>query len=278
MIEGELRPLSLGELLDRSFSLYRNHFSLFVGISAFPHVLSMTVAVAQDLAVVFPQLRDRAIGHEPRIAPGTGALVALGVFVVTSCLVYLFAQSGTSYAVFDLYRGRPASVSSALQRTFAHVIRLAGSTVLNAIVLIAGFIFLTVPGVVLATRLIVALPAASIEGLGPTQAFARSYRLTRDFSGWSYLIYLLYLVLRLCTFALLLYPQHLANVLARHDFARGSLAILGWQFAAFAAATVIGPILWIAATVFYFDLRVKKEALDLQWMMSPEAPASMKSL
>src|SRR5271169_5669056 len=32
----ELRPLSLGELLDRTFSLYRRHFWLFVGIMAIP--------------------------------------------------------------------------------------------------------------------------------------------------------------------------------------------------------------------------------------------------
>ena len=29
----DLRPLSLGELLDRTFFLYRRHFLLFVGIA-----------------------------------------------------------------------------------------------------------------------------------------------------------------------------------------------------------------------------------------------------
>ena len=32
----DLRPLSLGELLDRVFTLYRNHFALFVGVMAIP--------------------------------------------------------------------------------------------------------------------------------------------------------------------------------------------------------------------------------------------------
>jgi hypothetical protein len=31
----DLRPLSLGELLDRTFFLYRRHFLLFVGDSLF---------------------------------------------------------------------------------------------------------------------------------------------------------------------------------------------------------------------------------------------------
>jgi len=43
-----LRPLSTGELLDRTFSLYRNHFVLFVGIFALPHlcVLAFQGAIA----------------------------------------------------------------------------------------------------------------------------------------------------------------------------------------------------------------------------------------
>ena len=34
-----LRPLSTGELLDRTFSLYRSHFGLFVGIFGLPHLV-----------------------------------------------------------------------------------------------------------------------------------------------------------------------------------------------------------------------------------------------
>ncbi len=33
----DLRPLSLGELLDRTFFLYRRNFLLFVGIAAIPY-------------------------------------------------------------------------------------------------------------------------------------------------------------------------------------------------------------------------------------------------
>jgi hypothetical protein len=35
------------------------------------------------------------------------------------------------------------------------------------------------------------------------------------------------------------------------------------------AAVLVGPFLTIAAAVFYFDLRVRKEAFDLQIMMNP---------
>jgi len=34
-----LRPLTIGELLDRTFFYYRRHFVLFVGIAALPSVI-----------------------------------------------------------------------------------------------------------------------------------------------------------------------------------------------------------------------------------------------
>jgi hypothetical protein len=37
------------------------------------------------------------------------------------------------------------------------------------------------------------------------------------------------------------------------------------------ATTLVQPILLIATSIFYFDLRVRKEAFDLQLMMNPDA-------
>jgi hypothetical protein len=45
----DLRPLSLGELLDRTFTLYRGHFLLFLGISAIPQVFVLVIQLAQAL-------------------------------------------------------------------------------------------------------------------------------------------------------------------------------------------------------------------------------------
>src|ERR1700684_59711 len=39
----DLRPLNLGEILDRTFTLYRRNFLLFIGISAIPHVLVLVL-------------------------------------------------------------------------------------------------------------------------------------------------------------------------------------------------------------------------------------------
>ena len=70
-----LRPLDTGELLDRTFSLYRTHFSLFVGIVALPNLASLAV---QLVAAV------------ERAAPGAAISEALGN------LFWVFAAAATS--------------------------------------------------------------------------------------------------------------------------------------------------------------------------------------
>ncbi len=59
-----LRPLSTGELLDRTFSLYRSHFALFLGIFALPY---MAVVAFQLVGLVF----------QSSVQPNTNILLTL---------------------------------------------------------------------------------------------------------------------------------------------------------------------------------------------------------
>jgi hypothetical protein len=43
------------------------------------------------------------------------------------------------------------------------------------------------------------------------------------------------------------------------------------QVGNFIATVLVTPVFTIAASIFYFDLRVRKEAFDLQLMMNPQA-------
>src|ERR1700682_966901 len=54
MAELGLRPLSLGEILDRTFSLYRRHFLLFIGITGLPHLMILALNLVQVLLVKTP--------------------------------------------------------------------------------------------------------------------------------------------------------------------------------------------------------------------------------
>jgi predicted cation transporter len=101
-----LRPLSTGELLDRTFSLYRNHFVLFVGIFALPH---LCVLAFQCLAFVLQ-------------SPGSNLrnVLVISVFgliaAVLSMVVAAAAQAATVVAVSQVHLGRPAGVMDSFSK------------------------------------------------------------------------------------------------------------------------------------------------------------------
>src|SRR5579863_1204377 len=109
----DLRPLSIGELLDRTFSLYRRNFVMFVGISAIPYLFVLAVKLSQVAVMpVANRVRTMPPVSEFQGAPGlmSGnlgayfAFAALGIFV--SLAAVIFSQGGTVFAVSELYLGR----------------------------------------------------------------------------------------------------------------------------------------------------------------------------
>src|SRR5262245_19438442 len=111
----ELRPLTLGELLDRSFSIYRQHFWLFVGIMALPSVL----ALAMSLLVILIGVSARP-GPEPNSVLAVGRMIwVLGIVatifvtIVVYFVTYAVALGATTIAVSQIYLDRPGTIGGA---------------------------------------------------------------------------------------------------------------------------------------------------------------------
>jgi hypothetical protein len=116
--------------------------------------------------------------------------------------------------------------------------------------------------------LIAAVPAALLEDLGPRAALERSFKLTEDNAGKAFIIYVLYFVLVYAATFLLVTPFTIATALSAKDPAMMQLWFALTQVGSFIATVLVGPVFTIAAAVFYYDLRVRKEAFDLQVMMN----------
>jgi hypothetical protein len=275
----DLRPLSIGELLDRTFSLYRRNFLLFAGIAAIPHLLVLAIKLAQ--VVVMPvagKVATQLPTPELQASSGgilTGNPIAYGVLallgVVIAAVAVLFSQGGTVFAVSELYLGRQTTIGQSLSRAKSEVGTLFGVLFLNGLVIIVSFLLLIIPGIYMMCRLCVAVPAALLENLGPRASLERSFALTKDNAGRSFLIYLLYFVILYAAVLLFAIPFTIAVGVYRND----PLALRTWmalsEVGTFAAEVLITPILTIGMAIFYFDLRVRKEAFDLQMMMNPQA-------
>jgi hypothetical protein len=305
MEPAELRPLSIGELLDRTFRLYRNHFWLFAGIMAIPSAFSV------PFTVIFFTIQSPAMaGGKP--SP-TFALAAALVVLAFFCLfgfVYSMAIGATTYAVSESYLGQKVTVRGSYGKAGANFWRILGVVVVAwlrafgmlllggiamAIVVglygaliaaigrgqmgpIVGIIFgllfgLTyLMGIVLwvlwLLRYAVSIPALLLESLGVLAALRRSVQLTRG-RRWPMLVAVL-----LCTMigyvgAIVFQGPFFVTMM----FSARTGRLPDWLAFALAMSGAIGgaitgPVLLIVLVLCYYDTRIRKEAFDLQFMMS----------
>jgi hypothetical protein len=261
-----LRPLSTGELLDRTFSLYRSHFGLFVGIFALPHLV---VLAFQCLGV--------AVGHQGSQLAQLGAQFfwSMGALFLT-VIVSAASQAATVVAVSHVHLDRPASVTDSFLRVKGEIGGVIGLSILVGLGVGFGFIALIVPGVLLALMWSLAVPVKILENKSATDAMSRSSDLTKGDRGRIFVIWLLFIVLSIAVGLLLRWPLEIAAGVS--SIAGMQRKSGGWQAAllvsTFVSECLVGPLGTIAFSLVYYDERVRKEAFDLQLMMTTlDAPA-----
>ena len=262
----DLRPLSLGELLDRTFSLYRRHFLLFIGIAAIPYSIFFVINLG---AALFPVIA-RTAGAGKLGAPGVATLAAGGILaliaVFIASIAFLFSVGGTVFAVSDLYLGRQTTIRESLGHVRGYAGTIFGVSLLSGLLVGVGFIALVIPGIYLMCRVCVATAAALLEDKGPSDSIRRSFELTRDFAGRGFMIYLLYFAL-LGVAAIFQAPFGvMAGLSAKQPQMLALWTVLA-QVGNFIGSVLIAPVSTISFALFYYDLRVRKEAFDLQMMM-----------
>jgi membrane-anchored glycerophosphoryl diester phosphodiesterase (GDPDase) len=143
---------------------------------------------------------------------------------------------------------------------------------------ILACIALIVPGVLLAVRWSLAVPAMVLEGKGIGQAMSRSAELTMGNRGRVFVIWLIFVILNISFNWLLHWPIEVAAGVSTRVALHHAAA--GWQVASlvatFLAVCLVGPLATIAFSLVYFDERVRKEAFDLQLMMTALDAAALQ--
>jgi len=261
----DLRPLSLGELLDRTFFLYRRHFLPFIGIAAVPYLVLLIPILVGLLLFGLPG-RSQVPSSVMAVAAVAGVILIIVVSLAV-LVAFLYSAGASVFAVSEIYAGRQPSIRGSFRLVRGKAGAIFGILILSGLIMIAGFIALIIPGLYLLCRVPVATAAAMIEDLGPSDAIRRSFDLTKDFAGRSALIYLLAAAL---TYGVGLMIQLPFFVLVAFSAKQSHLMIL-WtvlgQVGNLLGGIVVAPVHTIGFALFYYDLRVRKEAFDLQMMM-----------
>jgi hypothetical protein len=273
-MSASLRPLTTGELLDRTFQTYRQNFILFAGISALPHgcllvmqlgLLALTSSSA--LHRVYPALLGLAASVGVR-----GILVLFGllvpiVLVIVSMVVSSIATAATTFAVSDAYLDKPTSIGACFRRVNGKLGKVIYASADLGLRVGVGFILLIVPGIYWAGKYGLAVPAVVLEDIKGNQACARSAQLTKDSVGRIVAIYFLTWILVVGISAGI--GAVLGAAAPGLTGTAGTTTSTLFRYLVSAAVnTIVTPIMSIALTLAYYDQRVRKEAFDIESMMS----------
>ena len=144
----DLRPLTVSEFLDRTFSIYRHRFLLFVGLMAPQAVLALIGAML--MGWVQSSLRtadDFEIGRLTILVVGAGAGAVL--FSILHWVLYVVGAGAIAGAVSDLYgRARP-EVGSSYAAATRRLGPLLWATFLMAVRVFGVFAVAVLPGAVI---------------------------------------------------------------------------------------------------------------------------------
>jgi len=277
-----LRPLGTADLLDETVELYKSNFVLILGISALVNAPIGLLSVIQSLHMYLALL-------------GFPLLLAMAAFTPVFTAAVIFAIS-------DRYFNRPTTIEACYRRAFSGSIywNMLGIGILQGVAVAACMMVAAAPAMVvvvvmmigsrqptfpstamaamiafmlvgaLATaplwvRLMLAGPAMVVERQGASSALGRSWTLIKGSVFRSTLVIVIaYVVVNTV-------PSVLGGLLApltghANYYDVPVLYRVTEQGIVLLARVMLAPLLVIAETLLYFDLRVRKEGLDLQLM------------
>jgi hypothetical protein len=255
-----LRPLTLGELLDRTISLYRRNLLVFSGLIAVPSLLGVAGSITATLM----------LGNGP---PDLSRILSLfGAFLIVmlvSLIANAIAQAATMIAVSRIHLGQPATIGDSFAAVRGRLIRIVLITIALGLMTAFGFFLLIIPGIFLALRWSLAIPSAVLEDLGLRRAMGRSAALVEGQYGRIFMVFVLYFLLVLVMSAAFQTPVTIINVMQGGSLTLPPLWVrLANAVAGFFVQVLVAPLLTIAIALSYYDARVRKEAFDLQHMLT----------
>lgn len=283
------RPLNIGEIIDRSFRLYRKN----------PGLLLMTVAVLLIPTGIVNTLVNgsalltnlQMVGGPFLDAPASAAVVIpqflSGLWSIVAALLSFVAMLAVTYQAIGLLHGKTPSTGTSLKHAMSRIWAYIGLVLLQGIVLflviLAGTILVFI-GMMSANEIVsifmmvlfgiivfgavlfffarwaVAMPAMIDQELGPVEALSYSWSVTKS-HVWRTILFSI--LMGLLSMVVLVLPASLMTLfsLAFIDTPVIFVTIIG-------SIEQIFNIIWmplqlIATVIFYFDLRVRNEGYDI---------------
>lgn len=262
-----LRPLSVGDVLDGTFTTIRRNPRATIGLAA-------VLITLQQALVVGVQLLTGDLPTLTGFEAGTLSLDLLGGFggiigTLLSAVVGAVLTGMLVVVVSEDVLGRRVTAGQVWARVRPRLGALVVAAAIAGLLPYVGLIFLIVPGVILWGAWSLTTPALVLEGLGPFKALRRSWQLVWPAFPRVWSIRTLGELLAILMQYLVAVPFAVGGTLVA--FAVGAdegselpiLALVVVVLGGIVAGSLTAPFLAGVLALLYVDRRMRAEGLDL---------------
>ena len=194
--------------------------------------------------------------------PGQGQAVASFLSILCGLVVW----AAITYSALQHLQGNPASSIVSLKKGLQKAVPIAITYILFALIVGLGFLFFIIPGFILLSGLLLAIPIVVFEDLGPIEALKRSWNLSHGYKKAILNAAILLGILSFLCF-ILFFILIIAGAFVLFSILPPIVAVIflvSMYLLAMFALQVSYPL---AAVVFYYQIRKEKEGIGLEELL-----------
>ena len=177
---GIRRELSLGDVISKTFELYRRDFTKYFVLFAVVGVIIGTVTTLARQAFPLPTLPPNPTPQQVSnwFPSFIGALVLLIALISIVAVVFSPIAQGTAIKLSSeqIEKGH-AEIGTSIRFAVSKLLWIWALSIVVGVIVILGFIALIVPGIILAIMFSLAFPVLLIENKGVLESMGRSREL-----------------------------------------------------------------------------------------------------
>jgi hypothetical protein len=259
----ELRPLSIGEVLDVGIKIVWRNASTMLKI-----VVPIVLPVQFLSNLVSISAEDEEFGTvtpSGEVTYDTGDIWLYVTGIVAVVVLGLLASTLSTGACFkgigDAYLGEKPSAATSLRYALRHLHSIVWVTVLGWILVVLGFVACVLPGIWLYVSFALAVPVLLTEGVKGRKALGRSFRLIKG-RWWPAFAIIVLGGLLTGIVSGVISGLLAATSLTSPD--NTSVGVVTGTIGGTIGSALTTPFTAAFIAVLYFDLRVRKEGFDLQ--------------
>jgi hypothetical protein len=243
----DLRPRSATELVDAAFQVFRRAPVQFIVAAAVVYVPWLVIQLAFNLSI------------QPDSLPGFDVL---GANLVAGVIIYVILGGAIAVLARDVYLERTPDIAGAYKIVGQRIVSLIIVSLTVLVMLVFGLILFLLPVLYPLSKYFAARQAVLLEGLGPGRALGRSSALSAGVKG--HVLGTLVLA-GLLTIAISIGAGLAVGLVHSTVVQRITETVIG---------VCVRPFFSIVETLLYYDVRIRKEAFDIEYMAGGDSAAA----